>query len=94
MRLGGVASIAEDDSIALRVRFEGAAPPQSQLYFRGPVLSTFDGRDRIRLAPTFPAAQRPVELQAAGPPLLRYEMTIEPSQLPLLPLLEMDSNTN
>jgi transglutaminase-like putative cysteine protease len=89
MRLGGVASIAEDDSIALRVRFEGAAPPQSQLYFRGPVLSTFDGREWIRLAPTFPAAQRPrLELQVAGPPL-RYEMTIEPSQLPLLPLLEM-----
>ena len=89
MRLGGVASIAEDDSIALRVRFEGAAPPQSQLYFRGPVLSTFDGREWTRLAPTFPAAQRPrLELQVAGPPL-RYEMTIEPSQLPLLPLLEM-----
>jgi transglutaminase-like putative cysteine protease len=89
LRLGGVASIAEDDSIALRVRFEGAAPPQSQLYFRGPVLSTFDGREWTRLAPTFPAAQRPrLELQVAGPPL-RYEMTIEPSQLPLLPLLEM-----
>jgi transglutaminase-like putative cysteine protease len=89
LRLGGVASIAEDDSIALRLRFEGAVPPQSQLYFRGPVLSSFDGREWTRLAPTFPAAQRPrLELQVSGP-ALSYEMTVEPSQLPLLPLLEM-----
>lgn len=89
LRLGGVASIAEDDSIALRVRFEGAVPSQDQLYFRGPVLSTFNGREWTRLAPSFPAAQRPrLELQVSGPPL-RYEMTVEPNQLPLLPLLEM-----
>ncbi len=89
LRLGGVASIAEDDSVALRVRFEGPAPPQDQLYFRGPVLSTFDGREWTRLTPTFPAAQRPrLDLQVAGPPL-RYEMTVEPNQLPLLPMLEM-----
>ncbi|MFM7506734.1 MAG: DUF3488 domain-containing protein [Rubrivivax sp.] len=89
LRLGGVASIAEDDSIALRVRFEGAVPPPDQLYFRGPVLSTFNGREWTRLVPSFPASQRPrLDLQVAGPPL-RYEMTVEPSQLPMLPLLEM-----
>jgi hypothetical protein len=50
---------------------------------------TFNGREWTRLAPTFPAAQRPrLELQVQGTPL-RYEMTVEPSQLPLLPLLEM-----
>ena len=89
MRLGGVASIAEDDSVALRLRFFGPMPQPDQLYFRGPVLSTFDGRDWTRLVPNFPAAQRPrLDLEVRGPPL-RYEMTIEPSQLPLLPLLEM-----
>jgi protein-glutamine gamma-glutamyltransferase len=89
LRLGGVASIAEDDSVALRVRFYGSVPPPEQLYFRGPVLSTFDGREWTRLVPTFPAAQRPrLELQLRGQPL-RYEITVEPSQLPLLPLLEM-----
>jgi protein-glutamine gamma-glutamyltransferase len=89
LRLGGVASVAEDDSVALRIRFEGPVPPAEQLYFRGPVLSTFNGREWTRLAPTFPAAQRPrLELQVQGAPL-RYEMTVEPSQLPLLPLLEM-----
>ena len=34
-----------DERVALRVKFEGAPPPQSQLYFRGPVLSQFDGRN-------------------------------------------------
>ena len=89
MRLGGMASIAEDDSVALRLRFFGPVPQPEQLYFRGPVLSTFDGRDWTRLVPNFPAAQRPrLDLQLQGTPL-RYEMTVEPSQLPLLPLLEM-----
>lgn len=88
--LGGVASVAEDDAVALRVRFEGGRLPRPDLlYFRGPVLSTFDGREWTRLVPTFPAAMRPrLELATAGEPL-RYEMTIEPSQLTLLPMLEM-----
>jgi|CXWL01.1.fsa_nt_gi transglutaminase-like putative cysteine protease len=89
MRLGGLASIAEDDSVALRVRFFGPPPRPDQLYFRGPVLSTFDGREWTRLAPSVPAAERPrLELELRGEPL-RYEMTVEPSRLPLLPLLEM-----
>jgi protein-glutamine gamma-glutamyltransferase len=89
MRLGGVASVAEDDSIALRIRFEGAAPAAHQLYFRGPVLSTFDGREWTRLVPNYPATQRPrLNLQLQGEPL-RYEITLEPNQLPVLPLLEM-----
>jgi hypothetical protein len=89
LRLGGVAQLANDDSIAFRVRFFGQAPPPEQMYFRGPVLSTFDGREWTRLVPTFPAALRPrAELEVAGAPL-RYEMTLEPSRLPLLPLLEM-----
>ena len=89
MRLGGVASLAEDESIALRVRFLGPQPLPEQLYFRGPVLSHFDGRDWTRLRPTFPAAERArLELKVAGPPV-RYELTVEPSLLPVLPLLEM-----
>ena len=89
LRLGGVASIAEDDSIALRLRFLGPVPAPEQLYFRGPVLSTFDGREWTRLVPRFPVEQRArLDLEVSGSPL-RYEMTVEPSQLPLLPLLEM-----
>jgi len=92
LEMGGVAEIAADDSIALRVRFDGPAPPPSALYFRGPVLSWFDGRTWTRDAP--PGGGRapwmlmlPPDLEGTGP-RLRYEMTLEPSRLPLLPLLE------
>ncbi len=89
LRMGGVAEIANDDSIAMRVRFFGAPPAPQQMYFRGPVLSSFDGREWTRLRPSFPAALRPrADVQLIGEPL-RYEMTIEPSRLPLLPLLEL-----
>lgn len=89
MRLGGMSSIAEDDSIALRVRFFGPRPRPDQMYFRGPVLSTFDGREWTRLVPNFVAAQRPrLDAELIGTPL-RYEMTVEPNRLPLLPLLEL-----
>ena len=89
MRLGGMASIAENDAVALRIRFQGPVPRPEQMYFRGPVLSTFDGREWTRLVPTFPVALRPrLELELIGE-ALRYEMTVEPSRLPLLPLLEI-----
>ena len=51
MQVGNIASLALDETIAMRVRFEGAVPPQSDLYFRGPVLSTFDGREWRPLQP-------------------------------------------
>ncbi len=89
LRLGGVAQIAEDDAVALRIRFFGPVPPPAAQYFRGPVLSDFDGREWTRLRPSFGVALRPrLQLEVAGAPL-RYEMTVEPSRLPLLPLLEM-----
>jgi hypothetical protein len=89
LRLGGVASMANDDSIAMRVRFFGPAPDPDQLYFRGPVLSSFDGREWTRLVPSFAPVARPrLDLELRGAPL-RYELTLEPSRLPLLPLLEI-----
>lgn len=89
MELGGVASIANDDSIAMRVRFFGPVPAADRLYFRGPVLGQFDGREWTRGVSSFPINQRPrAELQftGAGVP---YELTLEPSRLALLPMLEM-----
>jgi transglutaminase-like putative cysteine protease len=93
LRLGGVASLAEDDAIAMRVRFFGRVPQPEQLYFRGPVLSTFDGREWTRLVPNFPASQRPrLDLEVRGEPLA-YELTVEANRLPLLPLLELTPDT-
>jgi protein-glutamine gamma-glutamyltransferase len=89
MQMGAMAEIANDDAIALRVRFFGRVPPPEAMYFRGPVLSRFDGREWTRQPGSLmtPPRQRG-ELTLLGQPL-RYEMTLEPSRLPLLPLLEL-----
>ncbi|WP_418320629.1 transglutaminaseTgpA domain-containing protein [Piscinibacter sakaiensis] len=95
MQMGSIAELAQDDSVAMRLRFldgRGAPPPQSQ-YFRGPVFGRFDGREwRVigaQLPSVFPSALRPAaELQVDGQPR-RYEMTLEPLKLAVLPLLEV-----
>ncbi|WP_348752983.1 DUF3488 and transglutaminase-like domain-containing protein [uncultured Aquincola sp.] len=89
LTLGGVAEVANDDSVAFRVRFDGTPPPNAQLYWRGPVLSRFDGREwhRLERSSMGPQAWLGAELRTLGAPV-RYEMTLEPSRLPLLPLLE------
>lgn len=99
MRMGSVAEIAQDDSIAMRLRFLRAdgrfgapPPPPSRQYFRGPVLGFFDGREWRAYGPGvpygYPAPLRPAaELRLAGTPL-RYELTLEPMRLSVLPLPE------
>ncbi|MBI5275677.1 MAG: DUF3488 domain-containing transglutaminase family protein [Burkholderiales bacterium] len=92
MRVGTIASLALDDSIAFRVKFDGEPPRQDQIYFRGPVLSVFDGRQWRELEPRFgvpftefigPAAR----LEVAGTPV-RYEVTLQPNNRPWLLLLD------
>ncbi|MEY4979143.1 MAG: hypothetical protein RLZZ352_1413 [Pseudomonadota bacterium] len=88
MRVGQIAALVLDDSIALRVRFEGAPPPPRELYFRGPVLTQFDGEQWRPLNSGFPASMGlPLNLQVAGNPV-RYEVTMEPHKRPWLFLLE------
>ena len=93
LRLGGVADLANDETIAFRIRFSGVQPPPDALYFRGPVLSRFDGEEWL---PSVLAGQRSLQqgagrraasLQVAGQ-AVDYEMMLEPIRLPLLPLLE------
>jgi len=75
MSPGNISRIAADYEPAFRVRFEGPRPPQSSLYWRGPVLNDFDGftwrRDRLKFY-----GGVPVEMQGAP---LRYRITLEPS---------------
>jgi transglutaminase-like putative cysteine protease len=89
MRVGSIASLALDESIAMRVRFENnEVPPEGTLYFRGPVLSTFDGREWSPLQSTFvPSQQARAELQVSGEPV-RYEVTLEPHNRPWLLTLD------
>ncbi len=80
MQVGTIASLALDDSIAMRVRFEGAIPLQPDLYFRGPVLSTFDGRSWLPLRSDFsPRLQPEANLQPLGG-TVSYQVTLQPHQ--------------
>ena len=88
MRVGEVASLAMDDSVALRIRFDtpgGQEPPASSLYFRGPVLSQFDGRNWQ--ADEMADAMGTAQLQVTGEPI-RYQMLVEPSKRRWLTLLD------
>jgi len=44
VRVGDIANLALSDELAFRVKFEGSAPPFSQLYWRTLVLDEYDGQ--------------------------------------------------
>ncbi|MBG9387534.1 transglutaminaseTgpA domain-containing protein [Caenimonas aquaedulcis] len=96
MQVGNLASLALDETIAMRVKFQGPTPQQSDLYFRGPVLSSFDGREWRALQPRLGSFASTVlagnaRLEVAGTPV-RYEVTMEPSNRPWL--MVMDAAVN
>jgi len=88
LRMGSIAELAIDESIAFRLKFDGPVPPAEALYFRGPVLERFDGVEwRQRDLLTLSFALLDAELRVQGDPV-GYEMTLEPSRMNLLPLLD------
>jgi len=90
LEFGAMNEIANDDSVALRLKFDGPVPPPDQRYFRGPVLTRFDGKTwrAPNPSPNQSWLRGRDEIATSGP-ALRYEMTLEPLRLPVLPLLEM-----
>ena len=80
MQVGQVAQLAQDTSVALRVKFDGPPPPAQDLYFRGPVLSRFDGIEwRPQRSRQPDAFQLGAELRPQGQGV-RYEVTLQPHQ--------------
>ncbi|MBN8748961.1 MAG: DUF3488 domain-containing transglutaminase family protein [Variovorax sp.] len=87
MRVGAIAQLALDDGIAARIRFDGdIPPPRDRLYFRGPVLSNFDGREWTA-PPPWERGFLPANLRVRGEPV-RYAVTMEPSNRPWLLTLD------
>jgi protein-glutamine gamma-glutamyltransferase len=76
MTPGDVSELTISGAIAFRVRFEGAAPPPAERYWRGPVLHDFDGRTWRRLRGRFYPSQ---DVITEGP-TYRYRVTLEPHQ--------------
>jgi transglutaminase-like putative cysteine protease len=84
MAPGSIGKLANEYDPAFRVRFAGAPPPRESLYFRGPVLNSFDGftwrRERTVL-------YRSSELEMLGAEV-RYRVTLEPTNRPYIFTLE------
>ena len=90
LEFGAMNEIANDESIAMRLKFYGPVPPPDQRYFRGPVLTRFDGKTWRAPDPRAGEAWlRGRDRLALPGPALPYEMTLEPLRLSVLPLLEM-----
>lgn len=89
MAPGSISSLSQSDAIAFRVRFDGELPPRHQLYWRGPVLTEFNGRTwrplRTRLLDQLPYPPSP----EVG---YRYAITLEPHNQPWLFALELPSH--
>lgn len=86
MAPGAISQLSQSDAIAFRAHFAGAEPPRHQLYWRGPVLSEFDGHT-WRPLPGKPGPQLPyVEPEAGG---IDYEITLEAHGKPWLFALEL-----
>lgn len=85
MSPGQITSLSLSDAIAFRVKFNGPTPSEAAMYWRGPVLSAFDGRNwRMQVANPY----RPAQFEPVGAKF-DYTVTLEPSQKPWLFALEM-----
>jgi len=85
MSPGTISALSLSDAIAFRVKFEGETPPRSQLYWRGPVMTDFDGRT-WRVGP--PQLLRETGNDTYGAPI-GYEVTLEPHNRSWMFALEM-----
>ncbi|HEX7812015.1 MAG TPA: DUF3488 and transglutaminase-like domain-containing protein [Burkholderiales bacterium] len=74
MSPGDVSVLSLSDEVAFRVQFENPPEKPSQLYWRGPVLTEFDGQT---WHPGLSLTLNSLEFEALGPPL-RYAVTLEP----------------
>ncbi len=89
MSPGDWLDLMSDDTPALRVRFFGATPTTSQMYWRGPVLWNFDGRTWTQ--PRWrPGSAEP--LVEPGAVRWDYEMEVEPTDARQLVALDLPLN--
>ncbi|MEN1958180.1 DUF3488 and transglutaminase-like domain-containing protein [Luteimonas sp. MJ145] len=75
-----------DDSPALRVTFDGATPPTSEMYWRGPVLWNYDGREWT--ASRWFSALPPAAIEH-GATRYSYQVDVEPTERRTLVALEL-----
>jgi protein-glutamine gamma-glutamyltransferase len=75
MAPGSISELSMSDAVAFRVDFDGAVPPSPQRYWRGPVMSRFDGREWIASEARTPRTPR---LRRPAGRVIGYWVTLEP----------------
>jgi transglutaminase-like putative cysteine protease len=73
MAPGSISHLSQSDAIAFRAKFRGTRPSNNALYWRGPVLTRFDGRSWRAVDPRL---RHEMPLEAQGDPV-EYEITLE-----------------
>lgn len=87
MSPGSINRLISSSAIAFRVKFDDAIPEHEQRYWRGAVLSLYDGKTWTRHdAPK--KAQANIQYDNGNPQTLRYSVTLEPTNLDWLLSLE------
>ena len=86
MQPGSINELSLSEAVAFRAQFTGSAPTRAQLYWRALVLWTSDGTAWTRAG----EPRRPSLHQPLGP-ALNYTVTLEASNKPWLPALDLPS---
>lgn len=84
MTPGDISQLIKNKKIAFRVKFDKHAPEKKQLYWRGPVLSLFDGRSWSAHTP-IPIKMESYRLQGQS---YHYTITLEANGKKYLPTLD------
>jgi transglutaminase-like putative cysteine protease len=90
MSPGDITQLALSDEVAFRVRFDSAAPPAPERYWRGPVLDYFDGHTWTRSPSEFGGPQPQLPQGVA----YHYTVMMEPHQHRWLFMLDWPSSWN
>ena len=87
MSPGSIASLSKSSEVAFRVEFENQIPSRGQRYWRGPVLTGFDGYDWFILPTSKPAQFRQEEHSSS----INYTVTTPATYQPWLLALDTPS---
>jgi protein-glutamine gamma-glutamyltransferase len=90
MSPGSISELSQSSAVAFRVEFASQPPPRDKLYWRGPVMTDYDGRTwRATRNPSWRNAGSLAKVERTGGTSIGYWITLEPHQQRWLLALDM-----